>query len=50
MQINDVSAGEVDPDLLTFAASRGVPLVLMHSRGPPQLMDSLVRLHTEVLS
>ncbi|CDJ62181.1 hydroxymethyldihydropterin pyrophosphokinase-dihydropteroate synthase, putative [Eimeria necatrix] len=39
--INDVSAGEVDPDLLMFAASRGFPLVLMHSRGTPQSMDSL---------
>ena len=33
--INDVSAGEDDPAILSLAASRGAGLVLMHRRCPP---------------
>lgn len=33
--INDVSAGQEDPDLLPLAVERGVGLILMHRRVPP---------------
>jgi dihydropteroate synthase len=38
--INDVSAGRFDEDMLATAAECGVPLILMHSRGSPQTMDT----------
>lgn len=41
-QINDVSAGSSDPELLSFVASRGLPIIIMHSRGTPSTMDDLV--------
>jgi len=37
--VNDISAGEDDPDLFLLAADRGVPLVLMHKRGEPATMQ-----------
>jgi len=37
--INDVSAGLDDADLFALAASRGVPIVLMHKRGEPEAMQ-----------
>ena len=38
--LNDISAGEDDPDLLPLAADRGVPIVLMHKRGEPATMQN----------
>ena len=37
--INDVSAGEDDPDMFTLVAELGVPIVLMHKQGSPQTMQ-----------
>ena len=37
--INDVSAGEEDARILTLAAERGVPIVLMHKQGTPATMQ-----------
>jgi len=37
--INDVSAGRDDPEILSLAASTGVPLVLMHMQGTPETMQ-----------
>ncbi len=37
--LNDISAGREDPSLLTLAAQRGVPIVLMHMRGEPGTMQ-----------
>jgi dihydropteroate synthase len=37
--INDVSAGRDDPEILSLAASAGVPLVLMHMQGTPETMQ-----------
>ncbi len=37
--INDISAGEDDPQILALAAARGVPVVLMHKRGEPATMQ-----------
>lgn len=37
--INDVSALRHDPEMLALAASRGVPVILMHMRGEPKTMQ-----------
>lgn len=37
--VNDVSAGQADPDLLPLVASRGAGVVLMHMRGTPRTMQ-----------
>lgn len=37
--LNDVSAGREDERMLTLAAQRGVPIVLMHMRGEPGTMQ-----------
>ncbi len=37
--INDVSAGTEDPDILSLAAERKVPICLMHMRGEPATMQ-----------
>ncbi len=37
--INDVSAGEHDPRILSLAARRGCKLVLMHRQGEPRTMQ-----------
>lgn len=37
--INDISAGRDDPRMFGLAASRGVPIVLMHMQGEPGTMQ-----------
>ncbi|NOS88131.1 MAG: dihydropteroate synthase [Methylococcaceae bacterium] len=37
--INDVSAGQTDPAILTVAAQTGAPIILMHSVGTPKTMQ-----------
>jgi len=37
--INDVSAGNNDPQLFELAADRNVPMILMHMQGNPQTMQ-----------
>lgn len=37
--INDVSAGQNDPDILTLASQRSVPIILMHSQGTSKTMQ-----------
>lgn len=37
--INDVSAGQNDPSILTLAAEKGVHIILMHSQGSPKTMQ-----------
>lgn len=39
--INDISAGEEEPELMSVAARYGVPYVAMHKRGRPSEMQSL---------
>lgn len=39
--VNDISAGEDDPQMLTTVAELSLPYVAMHKRGGPQDMDSL---------
>jgi dihydropteroate synthase len=37
--INDISAGQLDPEMFSTAASLRVPYILMHMRGTPQTMQ-----------
>ena len=39
--INDVSAGKLDPDMLSTIAKLGCTCILMHMRGTPETMNSL---------
>ncbi|HYI78064.1 MAG TPA: dihydropteroate synthase, partial [Chryseolinea sp.] len=39
--VNDISAGSMDPDMLTTTASLKVPYVLMHMKGTQQTMQSM---------
>ena len=39
--VNDISAGEVDPEMLPAVAGLGLEYVAMHKRGNPRTMDSL---------
>lgn len=37
--INDVSAGQNDPAILSLTAKKAVPIILMHSQGTPKTMQ-----------
>lgn len=39
--VNDVSGGTFDPKMLDTVAELGVPMILMHSRGTPETMQSM---------
>lgn len=39
--VNDISAGEDDPDMLSTVAGLGLPYVAMHKRGNPRTMDAM---------
>ncbi|MCA1762342.1 MAG: dihydropteroate synthase [Flavobacteriales bacterium] len=41
--INDISGGNLDPDMFRTVAELGVPYVLMHSRGTPKTMNGLAQ-------
>lgn len=41
--INDISAGLLDPDMLTTAAELNVSIILMHMRGDPHTMQKLTK-------
>jgi dihydropteroate synthase len=38
--INDISAGNLDPEMLPLVAKLGVPYIAMHMKGTPQTMQS----------
>ena len=38
--VNDISAGEDDPRMLSVVSGLGLPFVAMHKRGSPQTMDT----------
>ncbi len=46
--VNDISAGEDDPEMLSTVASLGLPYIAMHKRGNPRSMDSLTAYHDVV--
>ena len=39
--VNDISAGELDADIMGVAARYGVPYIAMHMKGDPKTMQSL---------
>jgi dihydropteroate synthase len=39
VMINDISAGEEDPELFALAAATGIPIILMHKQGMPESMQ-----------
>ena len=39
--VNDVSAGQMDPDMLSTVAKLGCTVILMHMRGTPQTMNKM---------
>lgn len=39
--INDVSGGKADPDMLVYVATLETPYILMHWRGPSNVMNTL---------
>jgi len=41
--VNDVSGGMADPDMAPMVADAGVPWILMHWRGPSDVMQDLAR-------
>jgi dihydropteroate synthase len=41
--VNDVSGGTFDPEMLGVMAQLGVPVVLMHMRGTPETMQSMLK-------
>ena len=38
--VNDISAGELDPAMLSVVADCGVPYIAMHMKGDPKTMQS----------
>ena len=41
--VNDVSGGEIDPDMMPAMAQLKVPYILMHMRGTPETMGELTQ-------
>lgn len=39
--VNDISAGDDDPEMLPLVGSLGLPFIAMHKRGTPSTMDTL---------
>ncbi len=39
--INDISGGKADPEMFSYAATLDVPYILMHWRGPSNIMNTL---------
>jgi dihydropteroate synthase len=39
LMVNDISAGELDPEMIPTVASLGVPYIMMHMKGSPQTMS-----------
>lgn len=37
--INDISAGEIDPDIISYAAEQEIPYIMMHMKGIPSNMQ-----------
>lgn len=46
--VNDISAGVLDPDMMDVVSKLGVPYCMMHMRGKPQTMNSLINYNTIV--
>ena len=46
--INDISAGELDPQMLDVVARYGAPYIAMHMKGDPQTMQSLTEYRRDI--
>lgn len=47
--VNDISAGELDGDMLKVVARLGLPYIAMHMRGNPRNMSALTEYHDGVV-
>ncbi|KAI5792838.1 Dihydropteroate synthase-like protein [Pyronema domesticum] len=47
--INDISAGALDPEMLGTVAKLGVPVILGHTRGTPETMNSLAKYGDDII-
>ena len=47
--VNDISAGELDSDMLSVVAQLGVPYVAMHMRGTPETMQQMTDYEGDVV-
>ena len=47
--VNDVSGGNLDPNMFSFVAENQVPYILMHMRGKPETMAGLNKYHHLIL-
>lgn len=45
--INDISAGTLDPEIINVARDTRAPIILNHTRGTPQTMNSLAHYSTK---
>ena len=48
--VNDISAGEDDPDMLPLAGELDLPYVAMHKRGTPKTMDALTDYSSDIVA
>lgn len=47
--VNDISAGEDDPQMLEMVSALGLKYVAMHKRGNPQTMDALTNYQSGII-
>jgi dihydropteroate synthase len=47
--VNDVSGGKADPEMLSYMATLDIPYILMHWRGPSNIMNTLTE-YTDVVT
>ena len=47
--VNDVSGGKADPEMLSYMATLDIPYILMHWRGPSNIMNTLTD-YTDVVA
>ncbi len=48
--INDISAGELDPEIVDVAARYDAPYIAMHMRGTPRTMQSLAAYERDIVT
>lgn len=48
--INDISAGELSPDMVDVVAEADVPYVAMHMRGTPQTMQQMIHYEEDIVT
>ena len=48
--INDISAGELDPEIVDVAARYDAPYIAMHMRGTPQTMQTLAAYERDIVT